>query len=63
MQVEDKGGRIFKSSNRAGGDKNRRRKDKIYIELANFKRSQRCIEVFETYQLLLVFYQIFCNNS
>jgi len=56
MQVEDKGGRIFKSSNRAGGDKNRRRKDKIYIELANFKRSQRCIEVFGTHQLLLVVY-------
>jgi len=63
MQVDNKGGKIFKSSNKTGGDKNRRRKNKRYIELANFKRSQRCIEVFETYQLLLVFYQIFCNNS
>ncbi len=39
MQIEGIGSRILRSGNKIKGNKDRRRKDKRYIGLNNFKRS------------------------
>ena len=63
MQMEGEEDKIFRSGDRTRRNKDGRRKDERYIELADFERSQRCTEVFRIGELLSLVYKRFCSNS
>ena len=63
VRVEDKRGRISKSSNWAGRYKNRGRKGKICIGIDNTKVCQRHTKVFRIGKLLSLIYSRLCIYS
>ena len=54
--MESEGSRVFRSSNRTKGDKNREGKSKRSFGVANAKRSQRHTEILRTGELLPLVY-------
>jgi len=48
VQVEDKGSKVLRNSNRTGWNQDKERKDKRSVGLADFSRNQGYTEVFET---------------
>ena len=63
MQVESKGGRIFRGSNRTGGNKNGEGKSKRSFGMADAEMHQRYAEILGAGELLSSVYRRVCNSG
>jgi len=63
MQVESAGGRVSRSGDWAGRDKNGERKGEGGVGIANTDECQGCTEVPGTSKLLLLVHPGLCNYS
>ena len=63
MQIEGKGGGVFRSSDRTGRGKDRERKGQRCSGMADAKVRQRCTKIPGTGKLLLLVYRRIRNSG